>query len=120
MTVKYEVKVTAVGKDARAFLDSNKSFILMDENLRPNLADMVVQHTVAEVAADLAEGDKLQVGNTEFTVEKVGAAVNKNLREGGHCTVVVNGNATMPGQIAVKGNVMPRLRAGDTVKFYVD
>ena len=118
MTVKYEVKVTAVGKDARPFLDSNKSFILMDENLRPNLADMVVQHTVAEVAADIAEGDNLRVGNTDFTVEKVGAAANANLRNGGHCTVVVNGTATMPGQIAVKGNVMPRLRAGDTVKFY--
>ena len=118
MTVKYEVKVTAVGKDARPFLDSNKSFILMDENLRPNLADMVVQHTVAEVAGDIAEGDKLLVGNTDFIVEKVGAAANANLRNGGHCTVVVNGTATMPGQIAVKGNVMPRLRAGDTVKFY--
>lgn len=118
MATKYEVQVTAVGKDARTFLLSNNSFILMDENFRPNLADMVVQHTVAKVLEDLAEGDKLTIGNTEFTVEKVGAAVNENLRNGGHCTVVVNGTATMPGQIAVKGPVMPRLRAGDTVKFY--
>ena len=118
MEVKYEVKVTAVGKDARAFLDSNKSFILMDEKFKPNLADMVLQHTVAEVTADIVEGDKLQVGKTEFTIEKVGSAVNKNLRNGGHCTIVINGKATMPGQIAVKGNIMPRLQSGDTIKFY--
>ena len=118
MGVKYEVKVTVVGKDARPFLDSNNSFILMDENFRPNLADMVVQHTIAEVAEDVVVGDILQVGNTEFTVEKIGAVVNKTLREGGHCTVVINADATMPGQIVVKGDVMPRLRVGDTVKFY--
>ena len=118
MEVKYEVKITAVGKDARTFLYSNKSFILMDENLRPNLADMIVQHTVSELAEDIAVGDKMQVGNIDFTIEKVGATVNANLRNGGHCTVVVNGNANMPGQIAVKGSVIPRLREGDTIKFF--
>lgn len=118
MEVKYEVKITAVGKDARTFLYSNKSFILMDENLRPNLADMVVQHTVSELKAEVAVGDKMQVGNIDFTVEKVGSTVNQNLREGGHCTIVVNGNANMPGQIAVRGSVIPRLRPGDTIKFF--
>lgn len=118
MEVKYEVRITAVGKDARTFLYSNKSFILMDENLRPNLADMVVQHTVSELAEEIAVGDKMQVGNIDFTVEKVGSTVNANLREGGHCTIVVNGNANMPGQILVKGSVIPRLREGDTIKFF--
>ena len=118
MEVKYEVRITAVGKDARTFLYSNKSFILMDENLRPNLADMIVQHSVSELNDDIVVGDKMQVGNIDFTIEKVGATVNANLRNGGHCTVVVNGNANMPGQIAVKGSVIPRLREGDTIKFY--
>ena len=118
MAIKYEVKVTTVGKDAAPFLESNKSFILMDENFRPNLADMVVQHTIAPVSADVVVGDIFKIGDTTFTVEKVGSAVNANLKKGGHCTVVVNGNTTMPGQIAVKGPVMPRLRAGDTVQFY--
>lgn len=118
MDAKYEVRVTAVGKDARTFLYSNKSFILMDENLRPNLADMVVQHTVAELTEDVVVGDRMKVGNTDFIVEKVGATVNANLRDGGHCTVVVNGQANMPGQIAVKGPVIPRLREGDIIVFY--
>ena len=46
MEVKYEVKVTGVGKDARDFLDNNSSIILLDEDKHQNLADMVVMHTV--------------------------------------------------------------------------
>ena len=105
--VKYEVKMTSIGKDAVTYLESNSSFILMNEKIRPALKDMVVEHTVGELAAEIVVGDKLKVGD----------AVNKNLREEGHCTIVVNGEATMPGQIAVKGVRPPRLRFGNEVKF---
>ena len=108
--VKYEVKMTSIGKDAPAYLESNSAFILMNEKIRPTLTDMVVEHTVGEIAADIAVGDKLKVGKSEFDVTFVGNAVNQNLREEGHCTIVVNGEATMPGQIAVKGVRPPRLR----------
>ena len=107
MATKYEVKITAVGKDAVAFLDSNSSFILMDENIRPNLKDMVVQHTVGELTGTIEVGDKLQVGSSEFTVTKVGENVHKDLSDGGHCT-----------QVSVKGKISPRLRIGNVVKFY--
>ena len=116
--VKYEVKMTSIGKDAAAYLASNSSFILIDKDIRPALADMVVEHTVGEVAADIVAGDKLKVGKSEFDVVKVGDAVNQNLREEGHCTIVVNAEATMPGQIAVKGVRPPRLRYGNEIKFY--
>lgn len=118
MATKYEVKITAVGKDAVAFLDNNSSFILMDENIRPNLKDMVVQHTVGELTGTIEVGDKLQVGSSEFTVTKVGENVAKDLSDGGHCTVVVNKEGTMPGQVSVKGKIPPRLRIGNVVKFY--
>ena len=118
--IKYEVKMTNIGKDATAYLTSNSSFILMNEKIRPMLADMVVEHTVSDLAADIVAGDKLLVGKSEFDVVKVGDAVNKNLREEGHCTIVVNGEATMPGQIAVKGVRPPRLRFGNIVKFYTE
>lgn len=118
MEVKYEAKITAVGRLAREFLENNKSFILLNEKIRPNLADMVVEHTAAELTADIAEGDKLKVGNTDFKVIKVGADANKNMRAEGHCTVVVNADGTMPGQIVVKGSLPPRLRPGDEIKFY--
>ena len=117
-TIKYEVQITAVGKDAVSFLDSNSSFILMDEGIRPNLKDMVVQHTVGELVEEIKVGDKLQVGNSNFTVTKVGENVAKDLREGGHCTVVINKEGTMPGQVSVKGKIMPRLRINNIVAFY--
>ncbi|MBQ4403256.1 MAG: PTS glucitol/sorbitol transporter subunit IIA [Selenomonadaceae bacterium] len=118
--VKYEVKMTSIGKDAATYLESNSSFILIDEKIRPALKDMVVEHTVGELAADIVAGDKLKVGKSEFDVVKVGDAVNKNLREEGHCTVVVNMEATMPGQVAVKGVRPPRLRFGNEIKFYTE
>ncbi|MBR0103901.1 MAG: PTS glucitol/sorbitol transporter subunit IIA [Selenomonadaceae bacterium] len=118
--VKYEVKMTSIGKDAPAYLTSNSAFILMNEKIRPTLTDMVVEHTVGELAADIAVGDKLKVGKSEFDVAFVGNAVNQNLREEGHCTIVVNGEATMPGQIAVKGVRPPRLRFGNVIQFYTE
>ncbi len=118
MAVKYEVKITGVGKDANTFLDTNASFILMDEGIRPSLQDMVVQHTVAELQGEIVVGDKLQVGSSEFTVTKVGDNVNKDLANGGHCTIVINKEGSMPGQVSVKGKIMPRLRPNNTVKFY--
>ena len=116
--VKYEVKMTSIGKDAQTYLENNSSFILMNEKIRPMLADMVVEHTVAELAEDIVVGDKLKVGKSEFEVVFVGDAANKNLREEGHCTIVVNGEGTMPGQIAVTGVRPPRLRFGNVVTFY--
>ncbi|MBE8955322.1 MAG: PTS glucitol/sorbitol transporter subunit IIA [Quinella sp. 2Q5] len=116
--VKYEVKMTSIGKDAQTYLESNSSFILLNEKIRPALSDMVVEHNVGELTADIVAGDKLKVGKSEFDVVKVGDAVNKNLREEGHCTIVVNMDATMPGQVAVKGVRPPRLRFGNVIQFY--
>lgn len=118
MGVKYEVHMTSIGSLANQFLENNNSFILMNEGLRPNLADMVVQHTNGELTEEIVVGDKLKVGNSEFKVLKVGEDANKNLRSEGHCTIVVNADGTMPGQIIVKGKIPPRLRQGNVVKFY--
>ena len=116
--IKYEVTMTSVGKDAPTYLQSNSSFILMNEKIRPALADMVVEHTIAELVADIQVGDKLKVGKSDFEVTFVGANANKNLREEGHCTIVINAEATMPGQIAAKGPRPPRLRPGNIVQFF--
>ena len=118
MEVKYESTITAVGKLAREFLDNNNSVILLNEGIHPNLADMVVEHTISELAADVEVGDKLKIGNTDFKVTKVGDIANRTLREEGHCTLVINAEGTMPGQIIVKGVMPPRLRIGDEIKFF--
>jgi len=117
MEVKYESSITAVGKLAREFLENNNSVILLNEGIHPNLADMVVEHTVGELTADIEAGDKLKIGNTDFKVVKVGDIANKTVREEGHCTLVINADGTMPGQIIVKGVMPPRLRIGDKIQF---
>ena len=118
MEVKYEVSVTAVGKLAREFLENNNSVIILNEGIHPNLADMVVEHTVSELATDIEVGDKLTIGNADFKVMKVGDIANKTIQEEGHCTIVINADGSMPGQIIVKGAVPPRLRVGDSIKFF--
>ena len=118
MTVKYESKITAVGKMVQEFLENNNSFILMDEGKHPNLADTVVQHTAAELKDEIVEGDRIKVGRTEMKIVKVGDDVNKNIRELGHCTVVVNGEGSLPGQLVVKSDIPPRLRIGNEVSIY--
>ena len=118
MEVKYESNITAVGKLAREFLDNNNSVILLNEGIHPNLADMVVEHTITELAADIEVGDKLKIGNTDFKVMRVGDIANKTIREEGHCTLVINADGTMPGQIIVKGAMPPRLRVGDKIQFF--
>ncbi|MBR1730633.1 MAG: PTS glucitol/sorbitol transporter subunit IIA [Selenomonadaceae bacterium] len=118
MEVKYETTITAVGKLAHEFLDNNSSVIILNEGVHPNLSDMVVEHTVNDLSADIEVGDKLKIGNTDFKVMKVGDVANKTIREEGHCTLVINADGTMPGQIIVKGVMPPRLRIGDKIKFF--
>jgi len=51
--MKYESNITAIGNLARKFLANNSSIILLNDGLRPNLADMVVEHTKAELKKTL-------------------------------------------------------------------
>lgn len=118
MEMKYEVSITAVGSLARTFLENNDSVIILDEGVRPNLSDMVVEHTKSELSADIVEGDKLKIGNSEFKVASVGNVANDTIREEGHCTLVINAEGSMPGQIIVKGPIPPRLNVGDKIQFY--
>ncbi len=117
MDIKYDVAITNIGKLARTFLENNSSTILLDEGIRPNLADMVIEHTVGELTEDIKKGDHLLMGGIKFTVEKVGDAANQNLREEGHCTVVFNAEGSMPGQIIVKGPAQPTVSVGAHITF---
>ena len=117
MDIKYDVSITAIGNLARTFLENNNSAILLDEDVRPNLADMVIEHTPGELKEDIKKGDKLLMGGIKFTVEKVGYAANDTIREEGHCTLVFNAEGSMPGQIIVKGPALPTLSNGAHITF---
>ena len=57
------------------------------------------------------------MGGIKYTIEKVGDAVNENLREEGHCTLVFNAEGSMPGQIILKGPALPVLTVGAHITF---
>ena len=118
MDIKYDVSITAIGNLAKTFLENNNSAILLDEGIRPNLADMVIEHTPGELKEDIKKGDKLLMGGIKYTVEKVGDAANDNLREEGHCTLVFNAEGSMPGQVILKGKGQPVLANGIHITFY--
>ena len=115
--MKYEASITAVGNLARTFLENNNSVILLDEGIRPSLSDMVVEHTPGKLTEDLKKGDTLVMGSSTFKIVYVGDVVNDSLKKEGHCTLVFNAEGTMPGQIILKGPVVPRLSVGDKIQF---
>jgi len=112
MSVKYEVTVTAIGKLARKFLETNNSVILLDEGAHPNLAEMVIEHTPGELAGDIVPGDALAVGKQKYKVVRVGENANDTIRESGHCTLLFNAKGSMPGQIELEGGTLPPLTQG--------
>lgn len=118
METKYEVTITAIGNLARTFLMNNQSVILLDEGIRPNLSEMVVEHTGGELKGEIKKGDKLSLGSSEYTVAAVGEDVNQNLKEEGHCTLVFNAEGSMPGQVILKGKGQPILSNGLKITFY--
>ncbi len=116
--MKYEVTITHIGNLAQNFLDNNSSIILLDEGVRPNLTEMVVEHTKGDLTDDIKVGDTLTMGaKRKFTVISVGEAANENLQTEGHATIVINAEGSMPGQIVVKGKMLPRLNIGDKIIF---
>ena len=117
MEIKYDVSITAIGNLARTFLENNNSAILLDEGIRPNLSDMVIEHTPGKLEEDIKKGNKLLMGGVKYTVEKVGDAANDNIRDEGHCTIVFNTTGSMPGQIIVKGPAQPTLSVGAHITF---
>lgn len=117
MDMKYDVSITAIGNLAKTFLSNNNSVILLDEGIRPNLSDMVIEHTPGDLKEEIKKGDKLLMGGIKYTIERVGDAVNENLREEGHCTLVFNAEGSMPGQIILKGPDLPVLSVGAHITF---
>lgn len=115
MDIKYDVSITSIGNLAKTFLENNNSAIMLDEGIRPNLADMVIEHTPGELTEDIKKGDKLLMGGIKYTVEKVGDVANDTIREEGHCTVIFNGEGSMPGKLSSKVRLCQHLRLALTL-----
>ena len=117
MEIKYDVSITAIGNLARTFLENNNSAILLDEGIRPNLSDMVIEHTPGKLEEDIKKGDKLLMGGVKYTVEKVADPAHHNPRDAAHCTIVFTPPGSPPGPLTVKGPAQPTLSVGAHITF---
>ncbi len=116
--MKYTFEVLSVGENVLNFINTNNSVNIFDEGCSEGLAEMSIVHTKSELKADIAVGDTLEWGAYKFKIIDIGKAVNKNIKETGHCTIVFNGKVTLPGQMAVEGMYIPHFRTGENVSIY--
>lgn len=114
----YKARITGCG-DMVAEMLEHGMMILFDENAPPELAELSVLHTHAELKRNPAPGDTLSIGSAEYTITAVGEEANKTLRTMGHCSLVFHGKAEvdLPGQIALKGKGMPKITIGDVIEI---
>ena len=122
--MKYQSKLVGLGPDALAFLeDEDMNFIIIfNEDAPPELAELSVLHTKAELKEDPAVGDTLKIGNKEFKVSAVGWEAPHTWAELGHCTLDFKGGseAERPGCISLEGNKLTAedLAVGGVIELY--
>ena len=117
INVKYSVTFTAIGDFALQLLRTRGSLIIFDKGVPLAYENMVLTHTKGDLAEDITPGDTVLVAEREYSVARLGANANKNLREHGHVTLrfVENdgGEELQPGDILLTGERFPRIMVGD-------
>ena len=119
--MKYQSTITGLGPDALAFLsDADMNFIIIfNEDAPPELAELSVLHTKAELTEEPAAGDTMTICGKEFTISAVGSEAPHTLKELGHCTLSFKGGTEpeRPGCIMLEGSaLLPEdLKAGGTI-----
>ena len=73
--MKYQSTITGLGPDALAFLaDEDMNFIIIfNEDAPPELAELSVLHTKAELRAVPEVGDTMTICGKEFKISAVGS-----------------------------------------------
>lgn len=88
--MKTTATITAIGKQALAAADP--LVILFDEAATPALRDIAViqrfASAEAQAALRLKAGDQLVIGETAYTIQRVGELANTNLQTIGHVSLI--------------------------------
>lgn len=117
--MKYESKVTGIGGMVQELADDGNLLIIFNEDVQdPDLKDISISHTVAELKEDIVPGDVLTIGDKKFDVTAVGDVALKTLKDLGHCTIKFDGDtkANLPGELHVAG-LVPEVKVGDIITF---
>lgn len=105
--MKYSCTITGIGSDALFFLsDPDTNFvILFNESAPPELAELSILHTAAEITADIAVGDTFALCDKRYQISAIGDEAMHTLKTLGHCTLGFKGGSTpeRPGYIMLEG-----------------
>lgn len=112
----YQSTIIKIGEFASDAL-ADAMLIIFKIGAPADLADYCFIHTHDMLSADLACGQTLTLGDTDYTITAVGDVATTNLRELGHITIRFDGNhcAELPGTVHVSGNVPQLITTGDTI-----
>jgi PTS system glucitol/sorbitol-specific IIA component len=117
--MNYKTIITQLGKMAGE-ITRRGMLIIFNDGAPEELAEFSVLHTRAAFTRDVNPGDKVLLGDCEYTVTAVGEKANSTLRKLGHCTFKFGGTLTadLPGQIRLEGRGMPCVGPGDPFEVH--
>ncbi|MBQ9156170.1 MAG: PTS glucitol/sorbitol transporter subunit IIA [Eubacterium sp.] len=123
--MKYSSEITGFGPEAFEFLEPELALnfvIIFNEDAPPELAELAILHTKADLIAPPAKGDILMIGENVYTITAVGDEAPQTLAELGHCTLAFGGGdeAFRPGCIMLEGEMIKKdsLKVGDRIEIY--
>ena len=123
--MKYSAKITGFGPEAFEFLSPGIDLnfvIIFNEDAPPELAELSILHTKAELKETPAAGDTLKLGSNIYKITAVGTEAPYTLETLGHCTLAFGGGeeAYRPGCIMLEGPALTKasLKAGDMIEIY--
>ena len=99
-----------------------RSFATFNEDAPPELAELSILHTKAELKETPAAGDTLKLGSNIYKITAVGSEAPYTLATLGHCTLAFGGGeeAYRPGCIMLEGPALTQasLKAGDMIEIF--
>ncbi len=123
--MKYTSEITGFGPEAFEFLSPELALnfvIIFNEEAPPELAELAILHTKADLIAPPAKGDILMIGENVYTITAVGDEAPSTLAELGHCTLAFGGGeeAFRPGCIMLEGPMLSKenVKIGDRIEIY--
>jgi len=111
--------ITGFGDLYEEFLEE-KMVIVFNDGAPPELAELAMTHTRADMQQPIKVGDEVVFGAKTFTVTAVGEEANSTLRDLGHCSFMFNGlpEAELPGQVELAGDGVPEVAVGDKFEIH--
>ena len=119
-----QATVTEIGK--HAIDDSEKMIILFGETATDTLKQhAVIQSFPEKDQVTLAEGDHLKIGDTNYTITKVGSFANSNLQSIAHSTLIFADAPTDEDDVIRNGvyltpHQLQKITIGTTIDYLVN